>query len=113
MVYVFVVLVGALGVVIYLTVVFRAVPGAIDERLGKLEELPSNLGEWSTDRDSETAKQAAAEGLVRETRILLESGKGLLGGEKIVEQARYRDGPGGRIVRVEPERRWNRRRTKA
>jgi hypothetical protein len=109
MFYAFVIIVAALGVAIYLTVVLRAVPGAVDERLGRLEDLPSNLGEWVEEAD---APAAIAEGLVRERRVLLESGKGLFGRDQLVEQVRYREGSGGKIVGVEPERRWSRKRTR-
>jgi hypothetical protein len=106
---VFVVIVAVLGIGIYLTVVLRAVPGAMDERLGRLEDLPPNLGEWVRDESSPEARSAADAGLVRETRTLLEPG-GLLGGERFVQQARYRQGEGGKIVRVDPEQRTARKR---
>lgn len=109
MIIVFVVIVAVLGIGIYLTVVLRAVPGAMDERLGKLEDLPQNLGEWVRDESSEQARSAVTEGLVRETRTLLESG-GLLGRERFVQQARYRQGEGGKIVRVDPEQKTARKR---
>jgi hypothetical protein len=110
MVYFFVILVGALGVAIYLTVVLGAVPGAVDERLGKLEDLPGNLGEWVD--EGECTLEGLARPVKRERRVLLESAKGFLGRERLVEQVRYRDGDGGKIVRIDPERRWARRRTR-
>jgi hypothetical protein len=109
MIIAFVVIVAALGVVIYLTVVLRAVPGAMDERLGRLEDLPPDVGTWVTDAVSSEALAASKEGLVRETRTLLEGG-GLFSRECLVRQARYRDGDGGKIVRVDPEQRVPRRR---
>lgn len=113
MVLLFVCIVAVIGFGIYLTVVLRAVPGAVDERLGKLEDLPAQLGKWVLDETSATAKLADERGLVRETRVLLEPARGLFGGEQFVEQARLREGQGGRIVEVEPERRWSRKRHKA
>lgn len=112
MIVVFVIIVAALGVGIYLTVVLRAVPGAVDERLGRLEALPPDLGQWVKDDASAEGQAASAEGLVRETRTLLESRGGLFGGEQLVQQVRYREGEGGKIVRVEPERRTARRRVR-
>jgi hypothetical protein len=106
---VFVVIVAVLGIGIYLTVVLRAVPGAMDERLGRLEELPPNLGQWMLDDTSSAATTAATEGLIRETRTLLEA-VGLFGREQLVTQARYRQGAGGKIVRVDPEQRTARKR---
>lgn len=108
MVYFFVVLVGVLGIAIYLTVILRAVPGAVDERLGKLEELPPHLGEWVD--EGEQVLEGFGQPLLRERRVLLESGA--LGRERLVEQVRYREGKGGKIVRIDPERRWARRRTR-
>ena len=107
MFYLFVIIIAALGVGIYLTIVLRAVPGAVDERLGRLEDLPANLGEWVAEEDA----AAETEGLLRERRVLLEPSRGLLGSDQLVEQVRYREGKGGKIVRVEPERRWRRKRT--
>jgi hypothetical protein len=109
--YLFVVIVGVLGISIYLTVVFRAVPGALDERLGYLEDLPKDHGEWVTDKASEAGQQAASQGLTRETRVLLEPAKGLFGREQLVRQARCRDA-NGKIVSVEAEQRSPRRRLK-
>jgi hypothetical protein len=70
--------------------------------------LPSNLGDW-VEEDDATAKR---EGLVRERRVLLEPAGGLFGADRLVEQVRYRESKGGKIVRVEPERRWRRKRTR-
>lgn len=112
MFYVFVIVIAALGIAIYLTVVLRAVPGAVDERLGRLEDLPPHLGEWTQDANSEHAVSAKEQGLVRETRILLEPAQGLFGREQLVEQARYREAESGKIIRVDPERRSARRRLK-
>jgi hypothetical protein len=106
----FVVLIGVLGIAIYLTVVLRAVPGAVDERLGKLEDLPANLGEWVD--EGEQSLEGISGTVLRERRVILEPSKGLFGRETLVEQVRYRDGKGGKIVRIDPERSWARRRTR-
>jgi hypothetical protein len=105
----FVIIVAILGIAIYLTVVLRAVPGAVDERLGRLEDLPPDVGQWVRDDSSPEAKAASGEGLLRETRTLLDEG-GLFGRQQLVVQARYREGEGGKIVRVDPERRTVRKR---
>src|SRR5690554_186770 len=103
MIYAFVFSVGAVGFLIYLMLMFTAVPGALDERLGALEPLPDPLGRWVVDEDSEQAKAARREQLVREVRWLHRPASGLFGREKLVKQVRYRAAESGDIVRVDPE----------
>src|SRR3954462_15388426 len=86
---------GALAV--YLLIVFREVPGAISERLGELEGLPQNLGEWNVDHASPEAQRAAERGLSREQRTWREPGSGWFGGDRLVLQVRYRDLQSGTI----------------
>jgi hypothetical protein len=112
MIVVFVVAVAALGFVLYLTVMFSSIPGAVDERLGKLEELPSDLGTWVVDRTSEAGQRALASGKQREVRTLHEPG-GLLKRPTLIVQGRLRDLQTGEIEDVEPEQRHVRRRKKA
>jgi hypothetical protein len=112
MVFVFVVVIAALGTGLYLTIMYSSIPGAVDERLGKLEELPQHLGQWVVDDASEAGARASQEGKVREVRTLLQAG-GLFRGEHFVVQARLRNPDNGEIESVEPERRIPRRRSKS
>lgn len=110
MIYTFVFAVGAVGFLIYLLLMFTAVPGALDERLGKLEPLPDQLGRWVVDQDSPQAEAARGEQLVREVRWLHHPASGLFGREKLIKQVRYRATESGEIVRVDPEEARVRRR---
>ena len=94
----FLVVVGAIGVGIYLLFIFNLVPGAAEERLGVLEPLPPDVGVWKKDESSDAARAAGAEGLVREIRHYFYESEG-----KLVAQARYRSADTGEIVRVDPE----------
>jgi hypothetical protein len=107
MFYVFLVLVGAAGLGVYVLFIFSLVPGAQAERLGVLEPLPADVGRWKTDAESEAATRAAREGLLREERLYFYEASG-----KLVLQVRYRQQETGDIVRVEPEQAVKRRRVK-
>ena len=107
MFYVFLLVVAAIGVGVYLTFIFQNVPGMKEERLGSLEPLPEDLGTWKTDSGSEAAQTASNEGLIREVRLYYDESR-----ERLVEQARYRRTADSEIVRVEPDRRVKRRRVK-
>jgi hypothetical protein len=111
MLYAFVLLIGLVAVAVYLLFMLSQVPGAAEERLGVLEPLPEDLGRWKPDQESEAAKQARNDGLKRETRVLYQEG-GLLGGGKLVVQARYRKSDTNEIVRIDPETVLKRRRIK-
>jgi hypothetical protein len=102
---------GALGV--YLLLVFREVPGAVSERLGELEGLPANLGEWTIDQASPEARSAAERGLQREQRTWREPGAGWFGGDRLVLQVRYRELESGKIHSAEADRELRRRRVKS
>lgn len=97
---------------VYLLVIFREVPGAVAERLGELEGLPTNLGEWTIDESSGEAVAARARGLQREQRTWLEQGSGWLGRDRLLLQVRYRDVQSGAIHSAEPDRKLRRRRIK-
>ena len=58
MLYLMLLFIGIAAIAVYLLVVFREVPGAMAERWGELEGLPADLGEWTTDEDSEAAIEA-------------------------------------------------------
>jgi len=103
--------IAAIAIGAYLFLVFREVPGAIEERLGEYEALPQDLGEWRRDDDSPEAAQAARDGLFREVRILVTPG-GTFSGSKLIRQARYRDLESKQITRVEPDQDLKRRRVK-
>jgi hypothetical protein len=108
MFYVFLVLVGAAGLGVYVLFIFNLVPGAQDERLGVLEPLPPDVGKWSADTESEAGRHAAKDGLVREVRHYYYENGG-----KLVLQVRYKQKDTGNIVRVEPEQAVKRKRVRA
>ena len=97
--------------VIYAVVVILEVPGMADERLGTLEALPDDVGEWKIDSDSEATRSAAAEGLVRETRLWINPND-LFGRKKIYRQVRYLDRETLDLVRTEKDVRIRRKRVK-
>src|SRR4051812_22545537 len=105
MFYVFLVLVGIAGIGVYVLFIFNLVPGVQDERLGVLEPLPPDVGQWHADSESAEGRGAAGQGLVREVRhYFYEHGK------KLVLQVRYKHKDTGEIVRVEPEQPVKRKR---
>jgi len=112
MLYLMLLFIGIAAIAVYLLVVFREVPGAMAERWGELEGLPADLGEWTTDEDSEAAIDARERGLTREVRTWREPGAGLFGRDRLVLQVRYRN-TDGEIESVEPDRKISRRRVKA
>ena len=98
--------------VIYAVVVMAYIPGLADERLGVLEELPEDVGEWKIDTNSAQARSAQAEGLVCETRLWRDGGSDFLGREKILRQVRYLDPETREVVRAEKDVRIKRKRVK-
>jgi len=96
--YLFLVVVGILALGVYVLFIFNLVPGAKEERIGVLEELPSDVGKWKVDESGEGSAKATAEGLVRETRHYFYEAAG-----KLVFQVRYKQPETGEIVSVEPE----------
>jgi hypothetical protein len=96
--YGFLVLVGLVGVALYVTMFFREVPGFAEQRLGKLEALPPDLGKWKRDDESNEAKAAERDGLIRETRHWFDSDK-----NRLLFQARYRDAGSRAIVRADDD----------
>lgn len=113
MLYVFVVVLGLLGVAAYLLVIFREVPGAVEERLGSLDALPEHLGQWRSDEESEQGVAALQNGERREVRLWCQHGGGWLRSERLCEQVRYRNLANGEIVRSDPDRWIKRQRRKA
>lgn len=100
--------ISAVAILAYLFLIFRAVPGAVDARLGELEDLPKHVGTWVPDVDSDSARQAAAEGLRCERRVLFDEASG-----KFTHQARYRDVKTNAVSRVDDDRVVRRRRVKS
>lgn len=105
MFYVFLLLLAAAGVAVYLLFFLSHVPGATEERLGEYEPLPEGLGAWQVEKEGSAAGAAADQGLVREQRLLLQEG-----GRRFIKQVRYRSAETREIVRIEPEEVISRRR---
>jgi hypothetical protein len=108
MFYFFLVLVGIIGIGVYVLFIFNLVPGAQEERLGVLEPLPEDVGRWHADADSDASKAATREGLVREVRHYFYEATG-----RLVLQVRYKHAETGEIVRVEPDRAVKRKRIRS
>jgi hypothetical protein len=105
---------GLVFAVVYLMFFLREVPGAAEERLGKLEPLPADLGVWKREPEGSAGSiasepTATAQGLIREVRFILDDPSGT-GGGTLVRQVRYRGVASGVIERVEPDERVRRRR---
>lgn len=113
MFYVFLVLVAALGVGVYLLFVFNLVPGVREERLGVLEALPEDVGKWRLDESSVEGKAAVAAGRKREERLFFEEGAGVLAQGRLVRQVRYRNAASNAIEEVEPDQPVRRRRIRS
>ena len=112
MFYVFLLIVAALGVGVYLLFIFKLVPGAMEERLGVLEPLPDDVGKWRVDEHSPQGKAALARSLKREERLFFEEGQGLLTQGRLVRQVRYRNASSNAIEEVEPDQPVKRKRIK-
>lgn len=101
--YLFLLGVAAVGGAIYLLLIaFGLFPGLKEERIGVLEPLPTNLGQWSLDTESDQGRDAAAAGHKREVRFLFQEG-GLLGGGKLLRQTRVRDAATNEILQIFPD----------
>jgi len=103
---------AAIGVLFYLLVIYREVPGAIEMRLGVLEALPEDINKWKPDEESDEGKAAVQQGLKREVRLFVSPGGGFLGQSRMVRQVRYRNRATNAITRVEPDEVIKRRRVK-
>ena len=106
----FLLIVAALGVLVYLVFIFKLVPGAAEERLGVLEPLPPDIGQWHVDEESELGKAARAQGRKREERLFFEEGKGLMAQGRLVRQVRYRNLTDNAIAEIEPDQPVKRKR---
>ncbi len=110
MFYGFLLLVAGLAVGVYLVFIFRLVPGAAEERLGVLEPLPEDIGEWHFDEASELGRAALARQQKREERLFFEEGKGMFAQGRLLRQVRYRNLVSNAIEDVEPDQSVKRRR---
>jgi hypothetical protein len=107
------VIIAVLAIGLYVGLMLKEVPGFAEQRLGKLEELPADLGQWVVDDDSDAAGQARAEGLKREVRVLQDSDASLFSGGRLLRQVRYRNAETNEIVRVEPDEVIKRKRVRS
>jgi hypothetical protein len=108
--FLFLLIVAALGIVVYLVFIFKLVPGAAEERLGVLEPLPDDIGQWHADEASELGKAAILRNRKREERLFFEEGKGLLAQGRLVRQVRYRNLDNNAIEEIEPDQPVKRKR---
>jgi hypothetical protein len=108
----FLVAIAAIGLLFYLLVIYREIPGAVEQRLGELEAIPADVNKWKPDDESEAGKAAAAKGLLREVRLYFDEKGGALGHGKFVRQARYRNRATNAITSVEPDEPVRRKRVK-
>jgi hypothetical protein len=99
---VFLFIVAAIGAISYVLMFFSHVPGAKDERLGVLEDLPADLGTWIEEETDEA-------GLIKEKRYLLADSSGV-DLSRLVIQVRYKNPDTSEIVRVLPEQSYRRKR---
>lgn len=94
----FLIAIAFIGGLFYILVVYREVPGAMEQRFGVLEALPEDLGKWKVDTESEEGKAAAARGLRRESRLFHD-----VQANKLLKQVRYRNQATNEIARVDPD----------
>lgn len=100
----FLLVIAFIGGLFYLLVIYREVPGAVEQRLGVLEALPEDVNRWRIDEESADGKAAAQKGQKREVRIFHDpNGGGFLGGGKLIRQVRYRNRATNEVLRVDPD----------
>jgi hypothetical protein len=103
---IFMLVVAAAGTAVYLLFFMSHVPGAAEERLGALEPLPADIGQWVRD------EKPSEGGMVRERRILSGESMGM-SADRLVVQVRYRHPETNKIEKVVPEEVVKRRRVRA
>jgi hypothetical protein len=111
--YVFLLLVAALGVGVYLLFIFNLVPGAREERLGVLEPLPEDVGKWKLDEHSVEGKTALEAGRKREERLFFEEGAGVMAQGRLLRQVRFRNAVSNAIEEVLPDQPVKRKRIRS
>jgi hypothetical protein len=94
----FLVIVAAIGALLYVLVIQREVPGVVEQRFGSLEALPPDVGKWKIDSESEEGSAAAKRGLKREVRLFHDVQSG-----KLTRQGRYRNQATNAITGVDPD----------
>ncbi|HEX3597396.1 MAG TPA: hypothetical protein VHU80_19950 [Polyangiaceae bacterium] len=94
----FLVAIAAIGGLIYILVIYRNIPGAVEQRFGVLEDLPEDIGQWKVDTESDEGKAAQARGLKRETRHFFDQQK-----NRLLKQVRYRNQATNEIARIDPD----------
>jgi hypothetical protein len=110
--YVFLLLMAAAGVAVYLLFFLAHVPGAKEERFGELEALPEDLGQWKTIEQGPDAEAATSDGLRREERVILQDASGMFAKGRLLKQVRFRSLETNEIVRILPEQVIERKRKK-
>jgi hypothetical protein len=98
---------AALGIGIYLIVFFGHVPGATEERLGVLEPLPPDVGQWKEEPEASAPIRAGEPVLKREVRTYFDEAH-----NRLLRQVRYRSLDTDEIVRVDPDQVVKRRRVR-
>jgi len=109
----FLFMIAVIGVLFYLLVIYREIPGAVEQRFGVLEALPSDVNQWKADEDSPEGQAAVREGLRREVRVFQDPHGGFMGQGRLVRQVRYRNRATNAIARVEPDEPMKRRRIRS
>jgi hypothetical protein len=104
----FLVAVAIIGGLIYVLVIYREVPGALEQRLGVLEALPEDVGKWKIDEESEEGKAALQQGQKREVRIFHDRSS-----DRLLRQVRYRNRATNEVTRVEPDELIKRKRIRS
>ena len=104
----FLVAVAIIGVLVYLLVIHREVPGAMEQRFGVLEALPEDIGKWKVDTESEEGKAALSRGINREVRLFHD-----VSNNRLVRQVRYKNPASGEITRVDPDEVVKRKRVRS
>src|SRR5262245_54500110 len=94
----FLVAIAFIGGLIYVLVIYREVPGALEQRWGVLEALPEDIGKWKVDEESDEGKAAVARGLRRESRLFHD-----VQANRLLRQVRFRNQATNEIVRVDPD----------
>jgi hypothetical protein len=112
MAFAFLFMIAVVGILFYLLVIHREVPGAVEQRFGVYEALPQDVGKWKVDEESDAAKEARKKGLTREVRYWFDENKGFFGKGRLIRQVRYKN-PGNEIVRVDPEEVIERKRVRS
>jgi hypothetical protein len=104
----FLVAIAVIGGLFYVLVVYREIPGAVEQRFGVLEALPEDIGVWKVDEESEEGKAAVQQGLKREHRYFHD-----MQNDKLIRQVRYRNRATNEVSRVEPDEQIKRKRVRS